>query len=167
MSLLLLDFVTEVTVTEVTIFIIFAVVLLQIVIFSFTDLHYVLATLSQVQIYIFENAKIFSDTKGNISVSFIISQKKNIAFFSNNAQHLRGPLELLNRTTCFIGLKKSVKSDILSLVTNVSQNSGRALYLNFFILLVLIKSIFCKITIEKVFPLKLTIERAKHSSWSI
>ena len=49
---LLLDFVTEVTVTEVTIFVIFTVVLLQIVVFSFTDLHDVLAALSQVHIHL-------------------------------------------------------------------------------------------------------------------
>ena len=49
---MLLDFVTEVTVTEVTIFVIFTVVLLQIAVFSLTDLHDVLAALSQVHIHL-------------------------------------------------------------------------------------------------------------------
>ena len=74
-------------------------------------------------------AKVFSNAKGNRSVGtfFHYISKKNIAFFSNNAQHRRGPLELLSRKTCFVGLKKSVISDILSLVTDVTQNSERTL----------------------------------------
>ena len=58
-------------------------------------------------IYIFKktrSVKVFSNAKGNISV---ISYKSLIiAFLSNTAQHLRGPLELLSRKTCFIGFKK-------------------------------------------------------------
>ena len=51
MSLLLLDFVTEVTVTEVTICTVFSVVLLQSVIFLFTDLYYIISALSLVNIH--------------------------------------------------------------------------------------------------------------------
>ena len=88
------------------------------------------------------SAKVFSNAKGNRSVGtfFHHISKKNIVFFSNKAQHLRRPLELEN---LFYWIKtNSVKSDILSLVTDVTQNSGRALYLNFFLLLVLIKKCF-------------------------
>ena len=115
MSLLLIDFVTE-------------VVLLQIVIFSFIDLHYVLAALSQVHIHISKthSPKFFSNATGNKSVGnlFHYISKKNVAFFSNKAQHLRGPLELLSRKNLFYWIQKnSVKSVLLSLVTDVTQYS--------------------------------------------
>ena len=62
-------------------------------------------------IYIFEKlaALSFFNAKGNRSVGnlFHYISNKNIDFFSNKAQHLRGALELLSRKTCVIGLKKN------------------------------------------------------------
>ena len=73
MSLLLLDFVTEKTVTEVTICTVFSVVLLQSVIFLFTDLYYILSALSLVNIHkqLLEKLsaeRSFYNAKGNRSV---------------------------------------------------------------------------------------------------
>ena len=73
MSLLLLYFVAEVTVTEVTIFIIFAVVLLQIVIFSFTDLHghkFIFEKLAALRFFLMQRVTEV------LEIYFIISQKR-------------------------------------------------------------------------------------------
>ena len=63
-------------------------------------------------IYIFKknrSVKVFPNAKGDISVGtfFHYILKKIIAFLSNTAQHLWGPLELLSRKTCFNCFEKS------------------------------------------------------------
>ena len=122
---------------------------------AFTDLHYVLTALSQVHIHILKtrSGKVFLSAKGDRSFGTFLHyiSKKNIAFFSNKAQHLLGSLELLSRKNFFYRLQtNSVKSNILSLVTDVTQHSGRALYLNCFILLNT-KIVFAKLPLRKYF----------------